>query len=280
MIAAGACAALLTFGICSATALAATEEVPPASSVPPGGAATTNTSSATAPVSEEVPTASSAPAVSSATTNTSPTASTTEEVPTASSALAVSGATTNSTEAVGSVTSTAATTVSASCEGQTFGQPFEAFGDENYYTLVPGSQFNGPEEGWTLSGGAKIVSVTRPDGSSGGVLQLPKGSEAVSPPMCVTLLYPTARLWAAAVAETRGSVKTQVVYSSAKGVAVARTVAKLQPEAAWSPSEAFEVRPELGGNKEGPRPVRFVFAAKSDKEPFDLYDLYVDPRMR
>lgn len=260
MIAAGACAALLTFGICSPPALAATEEVPTASSAPAASSApvaasvTADSSSATAPASEEVPTA--------------------------SSALAVSGAATSSTEAVGSVTATAATTVAASCEGQTFGQPFQAYGDENSYTLVPGSQFNGPEEGWTLSGGAKIVTVTRPDGTSGGVLQLPRGSEAVSPPMCVTLMYPTARVWAAAVAETRGSVKTQVVYSTAKGTAVARTVAKLQPEAAWSPSETFEVRPELGGQAEGARPVRFVFGAKSDKEPFELYDLYVDPRMR
>jgi hypothetical protein len=253
MILAGACASLLTFGICSAPALAATEEVPAASSAPAAASVTANTSPATAPASEEVPTA--------------------------SSALAISGAT-SSTEAVGSVTATAASTVSASCEGQTFSQPFEAFGDENSYTLVPGSQFNGPEEGWTLSGGAKIVTVTRPDGSTGGVLELPKNSEAVSPPMCVTLMYPTARVWMAAVAETRGSVKTQVVYSTAKGVAVARTVAKLQPEAAWSPSETFEVRPELGGNAEGPRPVRFVFGAKSDKEAFELYDLYVDPRMR
>ena len=111
------------------------------------------------------------------------------------------------------------------------------------------------------------------------VLQLPKGAQAVSPPTCVTLLYPTARVW---LAGNRGVVKTQVVYSTAKSVAVARTVAKLQAEGSWSPSPTFEVRPQLGGNAEGPRPVRFVFTARgSAKESSsELYELYIDPRMR
>jgi len=205
----------------------------------------------------------------------------TEEVPTASAALAVSSATASTTEAVGSVTTVAAKTVAATCEGQTFAQPFEAFGDYNYYTLVAGSQFNGPEEGWTLSGGAKIVSAGRPDGSSGGVLSLPKGAQAVSPPQCVTLQYPTARAWLSRSSEPHGTLVTQVLYSTGKGVATAETVAKLQAENAWSPSETFEVRPELGGEAEGPRPVRFVFSSKGEREStFQLYGLYVDPRMR
>ena len=202
-----------------------------------------------------------------------------DEVPTASSALAVSDAP-SITEAVGSVTVGLANTAAASCEGQTFSQPFEAFGDYNYYTLVSGSQFAGPEEeGWTLSGGARIIDVNQPDGSIGGVLQLPKGAQAVSPPTCVTLMYPTARVW---LAGTRGVVKTQVVYSTLKSVAVSRTVAKLQAEGSWSPSETFEVRPQLGGDAEGPRPVRFVFTGKgaARESSSELYELYIDPRMR
>ena len=215
--------------------------------------------------------------ISSATALASPT----EEVPTASSALAVSDATTSSTEAVGSETTAPAKTVAATCEGQTFGQPFEAFGDYNYYTLVNGSQFESPEEGWTLSGGARIAPTSRPDGSAGGVLQLPRGSQAVSPPLCVTLLYPTARVWLQAQSELRGVLQTQVLYSKAKGSAVAKTVAKLQTETSWSPSEPFEVRPELGGEAEGPRPVRFVFTSRGSREStLNVYELYVDPRMR
>ena len=38
--------------------------------------------------------------------------------------------------------------------------------------------------------------------------------------------------------------------------------AELQAEGSWSPSPTFEVKPQLGGNAEGPRPVRFVFTAR------------------
>ena len=44
--------------------------------------------------------------------------------------------------------SSAPALAASTCEGQTFSQPFEALGDFNYYTLVPGAQFNGPSEGW------------------------------------------------------------------------------------------------------------------------------------
>jgi hypothetical protein len=203
----------------------------------------------------------------------------TSEVPTASSTLAAVSATSSTTEAVGTTAVSAAKTTSASCEGQTFSQSFEAFGDYNYYTLVAGSQFNSPEEGWELTGGARILSATRPDGSIGGTLQLPKGAAAVSPPVCVTLQYPSARVWLRK-GELGGSLTTLVAYTSTKGTAVIETVAKLQAGSAWKPSEPFAVRPELGGESEGARPVRFVFTSKSERESsFQLYGLYVDPRM-
>ncbi len=84
----------------------------------------------------------------------------------------------------------------AECAGQVFSQPFTAFGDSNYYTLVRGGEFNSASEGWELSKGARIITTTRPYGSgAGGVLDLPSGAVAISPPVCVTLQYPTARVW-------------------------------------------------------------------------------------
>ncbi len=260
-----ACTALFVFGICSATALASSGEVPTASSALAASDAANSSEVATG---GEGIAATEAPASETSAGEAPATAETTSP-----------SEATGGSESVGAITTVAAKTVAASCEGETFTQPFEAFGDNNLYTLVAGSQFAGAEEGWTLSGGAKLVTSSHPDGSTGSVLQLPKGAQAVSPPTCVTLLYPTARVW---LAGNRGVVKTQVVYSTAKSVAVARTVAKLQAEGSWSPSPTFEVRPQLGGNAEGPRPVRFVFTARgSAKESSsELYELYIDPRMR
>jgi hypothetical protein len=167
----------------------------------------------------------------------------------------------------------------AVCPGQTFAQQFEAFGDTNYYTLVQGSQFNGGPEGWELMSGAKVVEGTRPDGTTGGVLDLPSGAVAVSPAVCVTLQYPTARAWVQAVAGG-GGITTGVYYAGAK--ATGQVVGQLTgaKNGEWGLSESFEVKPELTGAQEGVREVRFVFANTTKGSDFHLSGLFVDPRMR
>src|SRR5690349_19314461 len=80
------------------------------------------------------------------------------------------------------------------CVENELSQPFLYAKDTNLYTLIPGeSPVNFGGEGWQLSGGAQIVTETLQDGASGQVLDLPSGSEAVSPVICVTSAYPTAR---------------------------------------------------------------------------------------
>ncbi len=167
----------------------------------------------------------------------------------------------------------------AACPNQIFSQPFEEFGDSNYYTLVEGSEFNGGAEGWQLSNGAAVVDGIRPDGSFGGVLSLPAGAVAVSPAVCVTLDYPKARTWVDAV-EGGGGVTVRVVYpSKPNGVATGRLRDK--DENGWTLSKQFNVKPQLegGGGQEGVREVRFVYANNSSGD-YNVWGLFVDPRMR
>ncbi|HTZ87521.1 MAG TPA: hypothetical protein VMB05_12710 [Solirubrobacteraceae bacterium] len=175
----------------------------------------------------------------------------------------------------------------AVCPGQTFAQPFESQNDENYYTLVEGSEFNGPEEGWDLKYGAEVVQATRPDGSEGGVLDLPTGAIAVSPPVCVTLQYPKARAYVENAEGQGGGVTVGVFYAGAKpvgglplsvplGLPVGQLSAK--KNAGWELSNPFNVKPQLGGSEEGTREVRFIFANLSRGE-YHVSGLYVDPRM-
>jgi hypothetical protein len=168
----------------------------------------------------------------------------------------------------------------AVCPGQTFSQPFEALKDSNYYTLVEGSEFNGPNEGWELKNGAEVVEGTRPDGSSGGVLDLPSGSYAVSPPVCVTLQYPTARAYVEDV-QGGGGVIVGVYYAGAKTGPAGQPVAQLNAKkgAGWELSSPFNVKPQLGGSEEGVREVRFIYANATRNSDFHLSGLYVDPRM-
>src|ERR1700748_2510925 len=67
------------------------------------------------------------------------------------------------------------------CMSPLLTQPFSGAKDSNWYTLMPGESSGGFDgTGWTLSGGAKIVTTTEADGSTGTVLDLPSGSTAVS----------------------------------------------------------------------------------------------------
>jgi hypothetical protein len=175
--------------------------------------------------------------------------------------------------------SQAATVAQAVCPGQTFSQPFSGLEDSNYYTLVPGSEFEGGGEGWQLLHGAHVSNSQRPDGSEGSVLDLPSGSMAISPPVCVTLQYPTARVWTRAGADS-DNVIVAVVYTGTRSATVPVAVGAVGGTGEeWQLSEPFALDPELGGKNEEAREVRFVFAPASRGGETQIFGVYVDPRM-
>ncbi len=131
-----------------------------------------------------------------------------------------------------------------------------------------------------LAGGAQVTEGARPDGSSGPLLELPAGAEAVSPPVCVNLRYETAKVWLRRAAGD-GSVRVSVSYAGTKSETKPAKVENLHPSrGVWTP-EAFEVEPSLApGDAERAREVRFVFLAHSGHATgYQLYGVYVDPRM-
>jgi hypothetical protein len=166
----------------------------------------------------------------------------------------------------------------AVCPGQTFSQPFEALKDSNYYTLVEGSEFDEGAAGWELSGGAQIAAAA--DSASGSALDLPSGAEAVSPPVCVTLLYPTARVFVQNV-NGSGGVTVSVAYAGTKTEEKPKSVGQVHGERSeWTLSNPFNVQPQIAGKVEEVRQVRFHFAAGGKGNDYRLQGLYVDPRMR
>jgi hypothetical protein len=183
---------------------------------------------------------------------------------------------------LGQVTSTLSNTTSqvlGTCPGQIFSQPFTSLGDYNHYTLVPGSEFNNPPEGWEFQGGASVVSSTLPSGESGAALDLPSGSVAVSAPICVTSAYPTARVYTLD-GEGGAYVTVSVSYVHTRSETDPKQVAYVQnaQSGSWAASEAFNIRPKLGGKGEETHELRFVFAAGGSD--VHIYGLYVDPWMR
>jgi hypothetical protein len=172
----------------------------------------------------------------------------------------------------------ATTTVDTSmCSNPLLTQPFLSAHDSNWYTMLSGEtpgDFNGA--GWTLTGGAEVVTATRPDGSTTSVLDLPSGSTAVSPEICVTSDYPTARAMVRNVAGAEG-VFFYVSYEGTKTWSVPKNTGQVHGSGtAWTMATPVNMQPL---KTQGWQPMRITLIPGGKTSDFQVYDLYVDPRM-
>ena len=169
--------------------------------------------------------------------------------------------------------------------GDTTSQPFLRFLDPLPYTLAPDGGFEAGAAGWTLSGGARVVSGNEPFGLSAGAnsLSLPERSSATSPPMCVGLVLPIVR-FAATGGELLGSLKVEVLYQNVFG---GTTAIELLPGALPSGSKWAPTVPllQLGGLVNAvtlnglTTDVRFRFTPRGvfGGGTWRIDSLYVDP---
>ncbi len=156
-------------------------------------------------------------------------------------------------------------------------QPFLSAGDRNYYTLVPGqSADNFDGTGWTLTGGAKLAATTLADGTTGSVLDLPSGSKAVSPTICVTSAFPTARMMVRALVGSQG-VFFYVSYAGTSTWNTPKNTGQVHGTGtAWTLSGSVNLQPY---NVTGWQPVRFTLIPGGNSD-FEVYNFYVDPRLK
>jgi hypothetical protein len=164
----------------------------------------------------------------------------------------------------------------ASCATPDFSQPFSGLKDRHYYTLAPGGDFAG-NDGWELSAGAQVADASQPDGSSGGVLDLPSGSQAVSPIMCVSVDYPMARL---AVRNLVGGdgVFFYVSYLKNGAWSAPKNTGQFHGDHGnWTVSKPMNLQPT---KTSGWQQVRFVLVAGGKDSRFQVDDFWVDPRVR
>ena len=166
------------------------------------------------------------------------------------------------------------------CQAPFLSQPFLNLRDNRHYTLTPGGDFNNPAgAGWQFFGGAHIVQTAGPDGQ-GGTLDMPSGSTAVSPIMCVDMTYPTARLWAKTITDD-GDVTVAVSYAGTKTELKPQDVGHVKGDHSnWKLSNDVQIKPELAGKAEGWRKVAFILAARGNRGDFQIDNFFVDPRMR
>jgi hypothetical protein len=167
----------------------------------------------------------------------------------------------------------------ATCASPSMSQTFLSVKDRNWYTLAPGQSPEGfTGSGWTLANGAEIVTTQLQDGQSGSVLNLPSGAVAVSPPICVTSDYPTARTLVRNVVGGEG-VQFYVSYAGTRTWDQPQNTGQLHGQQnKWTVSDSVNVQPDH--HTVGWQIVRFAFVAGGRTSDFQVYNFYVDPRMK
>jgi hypothetical protein len=182
-------------------------------------------------------------------------------------------------------TTTTTTSVDTSaCTAPSLSQPFLAWGDSNWYALAPGEtadNFTGG--GWTLTGGAKILTTTLHDGAAGAVLDLPRGSSATSPTICLTSDFPTARTMVRSVSGSNGgSVGFSVSYAGTSSqndpvqTGTFKTTASSGVSGDWALSDPANLDPST---TPGWQLMKITLTANGPKES-QVYNLYNDPMQR
>lgn len=158
-------------------------------------------------------------------------------------------------------------------------QPFKPWSDEANYVLVPGGSFEDGAPGWSLRGGAGIVSgnetfyVRHP--ADRRSLYLPDDGTATTPTMCFDLGDWHARFFVRKMSGGSGSVKVTIVVKTLLGVASVLDGGNVGADGSWAPSRRVGLLLSNVTSLLGTRAVAFKFRANGAN--FRIDDLYLDP---
>jgi hypothetical protein len=166
-------------------------------------------------------------------------------------------------------------------------QVFKAWGDFAQYGFAPNGGFESGTSGWTVSGGAKVVSGNESfyvnsthDRYS---LTLPAGSSVTSPPMCVSLLNGKMRFFTANAGSPTSKLRVQVIYNGGVGgllgllgkVLGLADIGYVSAGSEWQPSAPIGM---LGGTLPLlTKSVQFRFTPVDSTGNWKIDDVYLDP---
>ena len=174
-------------------------------------------------------------------------------------------------------------TGSASYCDPTASQAFSGWGDTSSYARLYNNGFESGSLGWTLSGGAKIVSGNEPFNLSGNrsdnhSLLLPSGSSAYSSTVCFALGDWHMRFLMRNVGSASGSLHVQVIVPSLLGgLLTVLDGGTVQGGGSWAPSPRLELLLSNVTNLIGTRAVAFRFTPVGLGAAYQIDDVYLDP---
>ncbi len=169
------------------------------------------------------------------------------------------------------------------CEGQQLSQPFLRFLDPALYTPVPDGGLEAAARGWDLREGAAVVAGNESYHVAGAddarSLSLPAGSSATSPPICVSLLHPTVRLFARNGGSPLSTLAVEALVSDGSGLLERVPVGVVLGGLAWQPTLPLPVLANLTAPlaADGNVSVRFRFTPTGALGRWQIDDVFVDP---
>jgi hypothetical protein len=171
------------------------------------------------------------------------------------------------------------------CPAQTTSHPFAPWLDGSNYVLAPGGTFEGSLDGWKLTGGAKVVAGSEPFAVHGAgeknALSLPSGSSATTPPVCVGVLDPTMRFFAANDGGLLSLMSISILFYPPGGGVITLPLGVNLGGKAWAPSLPTLVTANLLGVLNGGKAtVAFRFTPIGLGAKWRIDDVYVDPMAR
>jgi hypothetical protein len=165
------------------------------------------------------------------------------------------------------------------CNYPTSSKTFSQWGDDSNYVPVTGGSFES-SAGWTLSGGAKVVSGNEPfylgSQSDSRSLLLPPGSSAMTPAVCLTILTPTLRFVGSA--SDGSGVRVTMYTKTLLGLVQLPSVATVDLGSQWdaSQTQGFLIQNVLGLLNLGRANIYFRFTPMGTTT-VQMDDVYLDP---
>jgi hypothetical protein len=158
-------------------------------------------------------------------------------------------------------------------------QVFAPWGDSSYYATLLNGGFEGGSTGWTLSGGARVVSGNEPfrvgrAGDSHSLL-LPAGSSVYSGTVCFALGDWHMRLFAKNVGSSSGRLHVQVVVPSVLGgLLTILDGGYIGANGSWAPSPQVKLALCNVTSLLGTKAVAFRFTPTGTGAAFQIDDVY------
>jgi hypothetical protein len=163
-------------------------------------------------------------------------------------------------------------------------QVFAPWNDTNYYLPASNGGFESGTTGWTLSGGAGVVSGNEPFYSSGThSLSLPSGSSAMSPPVCLGTQQLYIRLFGKDLSGTDSGLRVRVYWYGLLNQLLGYSDFGVFPGGGnWGPTGQVQ----SGGGLLAPLPLVSLLSSSSARiqitplgsgSRWQIDDLYIDP---